>query len=210
MAMKLSTTLGHINKIPNSRNASLVKDFYEYSKEIGTSENYQNQNLKQIIGFAKSLGIEKTFYDIKNKHEIVPFLNTKIKDSNADPDKKWITTWNDYLWRIKYFFRWLHNYKLIKEKGNEPSNVSDWITPSFVSIKKKTTKRISPYLETELWEKDDLLAIIKYEHYKRNKAILSLLWDLDARPHEITLLKIKHLRIRENYGEGEIPHQTKT
>jgi len=65
-------------------------------------------------------------------------------------------------------------------------------------------------LETELWEKDDLLAIIKYEHYKRNKAILSLLWDLDARPHEITLLKIKHLRIRENYGEGEIPHQTKT
>jgi integrase/recombinase XerD len=210
MAMKLSTTLGHINKIPNSRNASLVKDFYEYLKEIGTSENYQNQNLKQIIGFAKSLGIEKTFYDIKNKHEIVPFLNTKIKDSNADPDKKWITTWNDYLWRIKYFFRWLHNYKLIKEKGNEPSNVSDWITPSFVSIKKKTTKRISPYLETELWEKDDLLAIIKYEHYKRNKAILSLLWDLDARPHEITLLKIKHLRIRENYGEGEIPHQTKT
>ena len=208
--MKLSTTLGHINKIPNSRNASLVKDFYEYLKEIGTSENYQNQNLKQIIGFAKSLGIEKTFYDIKNKHEIVPFLNTKIKDSNADPDKKWITTWNDYLWRIKYFFRWLHNYKLIKEKGNEPSNVSDWITPSFVSIKKKTTKRISPYLETELWEKDDLLAIIKYEHYKRNKAILSLLWDLDARPHEITLLKIKHLRIRENYGEGEIPHQTKT
>jgi len=210
MAMKLSTTLGHINKIPNSRNASLVKDFYEYLKEIGTSENYQNQNLKQIIGFAKSLGIEKTFYDIKNKHEIVPFLNTKIKDSNADPDKKWITTWNDYLWRIKYFFRWLHNYKLIKEKGNEPSNVSDWITPSFVSNKKKTTKRISPYLETELWEKDDLLAIIKYEHYKRNKAILSLLWDLDARPHEITLLKIKHLRIRENYGEGEIPHQTKT
>jgi len=100
-------TLGHIHKIPNSINAPLVKNFYEYLKEIGTSENYQNQNLKQLIGFAKSLGTEKTFYDIKNKDEIVLFLNTKIKDNDVDPDKKWITTWNDYLWRIKYFFRWL-------------------------------------------------------------------------------------------------------
>jgi hypothetical protein len=70
MAMKLSTTLGHIHKIPNSMNAPLVMDFYEYLKEMGTSENYQNQNLKQIIGFAKSLGTEKTFYDIKNKDDV--------------------------------------------------------------------------------------------------------------------------------------------
>jgi len=54
------------------------------------------------------------------------------------------------------------------------------------------------------------LNIIKYEPYKRNKAILSLLWDLDARPHEITLLRIKHIRLKEKYGEGEIPHEAKT
>ena len=33
---------------------------------------------------------------------------------------------------------------------------------------------------------------------------------MDARPHEITLLKIKHIRLKERYGEGEIPHQAKT
>jgi integrase/recombinase XerD len=70
-----------------------------------------------------------------------------------------------------------------------------------VQIKKNKTKRISPYLESELWEKEDLLTIIKYDPYKRNKAILSLLWDLDARPQEITLLKIKHIRLKEKYGE---------
>jgi len=210
MAMKLSTTLGHINTIPNSINAKLVKEFYEYLKDIGTSENYQNQNIKQLIGFAKFLGCDMAFHDVNKKDEIISFLDTKIKDSNADPDKKWITTWNDYLWRIKYFFRWFHNYKLVKEKGDEPSNSSDWITPSFVSIKKKRSKRISPYLETELWEKEDLLTIIKYEPYKRNKAVLSLLWDLDARPHEVTLLKIKHIRLKQKYGEGEIPHEAKT
>jgi hypothetical protein len=71
-------------------------------------------------------------------------------------------------------------------------------------------KAIIAYLENELWEKDDLLTIIKYESYKRNKAILALLWDLDARPHELTLLKIKHIRLRDKYGEGEIPHEAKT
>ena len=144
--------------------------------------------------------MEKTLYDVKTKEEIVSFLNTKIKESNLDPDKKWITTWNDYLWRIKYFFRWLHNYRLAKEKGQEPVEISDWTTPEFASIKKKKSKRISPYLENELWERDDLLTIIKYEPYKRNKAVLSLLWDLDARPHEISLLQIKHIRLKEKYG----------
>ena len=53
-------------------------------------------------------------------------------------------------------------------------------------------------------------AVIKYEPYKRNKAAGSLLWDLDARNHEVTLLKIKHIRLKEKYGEGEIPHEAKT
>jgi hypothetical protein len=66
------------------------------------------------------------------------------------------------------------------------------------------------HLETELWERDEILSIIKYEPYKRNKAALSLLWDLDARNHEATLLKIKHIRLREKYGEGEIPYESKT
>jgi len=33
---------------------------------------------------------------------------------------------------------------------------------------------------------------------------------LDARPHEVTLLKIKHVRLKEKYGEGEIPYEAKT
>ena len=37
-----------------------------------------------------------------------------------------------------------------------------------------------------------------------------LMWDLNARPHEITLLKIKHIRLKERYGEGEVPHEAKT
>ncbi|MGH9980970.1 MAG: hypothetical protein ACRD6U_05385 [Nitrososphaeraceae archaeon] len=69
---------------------------------------------------------------------------------------------------------------------------------------------MSAYVENELWQKDELISIIKYEAFKRNKAILSLMWDLNARPHEITLLKIKHIRLKDKYGEGKIPHEAKT
>ena len=56
---------------------------------------------------------------------------------------------------------------------------------------------MSPYVENELWQKEELLSIIKYESFKRNKAILSLMWDLNARPHEISLLKIKRIRLND-------------
>lgn len=208
MTAKLSTTVKNIEKhVSNEENAKLILLFFEFMKKNGTSEGYQNNNLKAIIDYSKSLRPSITFNQIKTRNQITSFLDTKIKGIERDPDKRWITSWNDYLGRIKYFFRWLHNYD---ENRFEDVQFSDWHTPDFVRIRKKKTKRISPYLENELWEKEDVLTIIKYEPYKRNKAILSLLWDLDARPHEITLLKIKHIRLKEKYGEGEIPHEAKT
>ena len=51
---------------------------------------------------------------------------------------------------------------------------------------------------------------MKYEPHKRNKAAITLMWDLNARNHELTLLRIKHVRLREKYGEGEIPYEAKT
>jgi integrase/recombinase XerD len=105
MAMKLSTTLSHITTIPTSINSNVIAEFYHCMKSIGTSESYQNQNLKAIIVYAKFLGPDVTFYDIQKREQIIAFLDTKIKSNDIDPDKKWITTWNDYLWRIKYFLR---------------------------------------------------------------------------------------------------------
>jgi hypothetical protein len=60
--MKLSTTLSHITTVPNSNNSNAIIGFYHYMKGIGTSENYQNQNLKVIIVYAKFLGPQITFY----------------------------------------------------------------------------------------------------------------------------------------------------
>ncbi|HEX9320280.1 MAG TPA: hypothetical protein VF884_15200 [Nitrososphaeraceae archaeon] len=73
-------------------------------------------------------------HQIKSKNQISSFLDTKIKTIEEDPDKRWITTCNDYLGRIKYFFRWLRNYD---DKRFDDVQFSDWETRDFVRIKKK-------------------------------------------------------------------------
>ena len=116
-------------------------------KSIGTSENYQNVNLKIMIYFGRFLGSTTDFYSIQKKDQILAFLDTRTKDTEIDPDKRWIRTWNDYLQRLKYFFRWLYNKREREIKELEVLPQSEWITPSFIQITEKRTKRISPYLE---------------------------------------------------------------
>jgi integrase/recombinase XerD len=205
---KLTTTVSNIDtKVKNQVNRELIKEFYNYLKNIDTSDNYQNGLLKVIIRYAEHLGQDFTFYQIQDKEQIIKYLDSKRKTVEQDPEKKWIITWNDYLWRLKYFYRWLYN---AKEEGLNAKSYESWTTPSFINIKSKRTKRLSPYSQTEVWDKYELFTIIRYELNARNKAILSLMWDLDARPSEIVLLKNKHIRFKEKYGEGEIPHQAKT
>src|SRR3954452_21835095 len=109
--VKLSTTIKNIKLLENKINSKLIIEFYNYLQSNNTSESYQNQNIKALINFAKFLGADRDFYQLSKKEDILAFLNTKIKNKEIDPDAKWIRTWNDFLWRIKYFYRWLSNTK---------------------------------------------------------------------------------------------------
>ena len=208
MPAKLSTTINNIQKIPNNENAKIVIQFHQFMKNHDTSERHQNNNLKTIIAYSIFLG-DKPIKQVNKKEEILLFLQTKVKSKEDDPEQKWITTYNDYQNRIKHFFRWLYN-----EYGKQDEDIISmklWKNPLFITLlKPKETKRISPYSEREIWEKEEFLSIIKYEQHKRNKAALTLLWDLDARPHEVVNLKIKNIHLKERYGEGEIPFESKT
>ena len=148
MPAKLDTTISKIGLISNRTISELVKKFYDFMKSNGASERHQNNNLKSVIAFASFLGEKNSFTDINKSEQILSFLNTKIRSQQDDPEKKWITTWNDYLHRIKHFLRWLHNIETVR--AEVPLTMDDWVTPTFLKIKEKRTKRISPYLETEL------------------------------------------------------------
>ena len=169
MPLRLTTAVSKIATVPNPANAAIINEFYQYMKANGASEHHQNNNLKVVIAFAKFLGSDVSFYNIKRQEQIVKFLDTKSKTTEQDPDKKWITTWNNYLHRIKLFIRWLYNQQGKQPNCSETSLQSaDWETPAFAKIKAKKTKRVSPYLESEIWDRDELLTIVKYEPYSFN------------------------------------------
>jgi hypothetical protein len=117
MPLKLSTTIARIENIPNRVNVQIVNEFLEYMRRNGSSEHHQNNNLKVIIAFGNFLG-KNSFYHIKTKQQVLCFLDTKIRTSDEDPDKKWITTWNNYLNRMRLFYRWLFNHSKETESEN--------------------------------------------------------------------------------------------
>ncbi len=109
MPAKLTTTIEKIKRLSNSNNSSLIFEFHEIMKENGASERHQNNNLKAILSFAQFMN-SKSLTEIDKKDDILTFLQSKIKDKEEDPDQKWITTYNDYLHRLKHVIRWLFNF----------------------------------------------------------------------------------------------------
>jgi integrase/recombinase XerD len=111
MPSKLSTLVSKISAIPNYENTKIIDEFYHYMKENGASEKHMTNELQTVLYYATFLGPHTCLLDIKKREQVLTFLNTKQKDENLDPSKRWITTWNDYLGTIKHFFRWVYNQR---------------------------------------------------------------------------------------------------
>lgn len=201
----LTRTLQRLETVSEA-NQETLRDFYQYmlSKDL-RSEHHTASLLKLLISLDK-------FYDgmpftsINSKDQILKFLNHRQIDGKwiereKDAEGNYISSFNFYLGLLKIFFRWLVN----RDKPED-----EWETPPFSKIKNKKPLRDSPYSVNEIWSLDELLTIVEYEPELRNKAIITLLWDLDARPHEITALRVKDILLDEQYGEGTIPSNTKT
>src|SRR5918994_1031280 len=125
MPAKLTATINKIQTVPNQTNSAIIHDFDQYMDNTDSSVHHKNNNLKVVIAFANFLGSNVTFHEIKKKEQILEFLNTKIKDPELDPERRWITTWNHYLNRIRLFFRWFYNYRG-KEVDNKEISQSEY------------------------------------------------------------------------------------
>src|ERR1051326_2467328 len=181
MPLLLTTVVSKVASVPNPENAALLQEFHQFMKQAGSSENHQRNELYSNILFAIYLN-DKSFFQLSKTSEITEFLNTKRKSKEIDPDEKWKTTWNDYLHSVKFFIRWLYNHRG-REQLVDPQT---WQTPEFAKIRDQKSKRLSQSTQSEIWDKEDIILVIKYATHLRNKAALSLFWDLDARNHEVT------------------------
>jgi integrase/recombinase XerD len=109
MPSNLAAVIKRIDvSLTNARNRNLIYRFVDFMKSADITERYQKDNLFVILLYGRHLG-DKELSNVDCRDDIINFLDTRKKDTTTDPDQKWIRTWNDYLQRIKYFMRWLHN-----------------------------------------------------------------------------------------------------
>ena len=80
MTAKLSTTVSQIHTaVANEESRQLILQFFEFVKKIGTSERYQNNNLKAIIAYSRFIGSSISLDQVKCRTHITSFLDSKIK-----------------------------------------------------------------------------------------------------------------------------------
>ena len=202
MPSKPETILKKISLLPDhqSRVCLQFKDWLV--EEYDNSERNWINYLKVLNLFAGHIGV-RSFADVK-REDILSFLDKRKKSIEEDPEKKWIVTWNGYLSRLLGFYRWLHNFKNTKDRD-------DWATPKiFSSIKRKKNKRISSYNPNDVWNIKELLTVVKYCTNPRDKAILTIAWDMAARNHEMVKLRLKDIVFKEKYAEATTSWDTKT
>ena len=138
---RLENVLQQIETIEDKLNKTLIQEFSKYLISKDSSASYQRNCIKIILMFAAFLQSRKeeektNLSQVTSIDDIITFLDTRRKTKNEDPEQKWITTWNDYLWRIKIFYRWYYNTKIFITNNNIFDS-QNWITPDFLKIPKK-------------------------------------------------------------------------
>jgi hypothetical protein len=146
---RLDNVLKQIDYVENKVNKDIINEFSKYLILKDASANYQRNCIKVMLMFEEFIKEQKglNLTQIDSSNEIILFLDSRKRSKEQDPDQKWITTWNDYLWRIKIFYRWYHNTKILKNNIFDSRN---WTNSDFINIPKKKTKRLSPYSESEI------------------------------------------------------------
>lgn len=212
MTKRLDLTVARLHEeVKHVVTHDLLQEFYEFMRTNKKSETMQDNHLKTLMMYVNWLGKEhpdKSLFDVDKKELVIDFLNTKRKSIDDDPDEKWLRTWNDYLDRIKYFYRWMHNVKLKAEPDQVP--YEEWETPDFVAIKHQKITRDSPYAISETWELDEWLFVTKYEADLERRAAELAAWDINSRNHELCLIRRKDLIWKEKYAQGQISDKAKT
>ena len=143
---RLGTVLAKVLTIQNQVNSSLIQEFYQFMvADNRKSDGYKKNNLKALIPFSYELAPDVTFYDICKKEMVLEFLNKRVKPKSEDTDEKWITTWNDYLGRLRFFFRWLYNCKIKKDEqdGKIVEDKEELETREFIKIIKRKPSGIA-------------------------------------------------------------------
>ena len=102
------STYKHLTQHISTENAVIIIEFIECQKtESNLSDTYKNLVIRSLITLVKYF-TNKNFKQL-TRVDIIDYLDSLRKSEEADPEHKWIGTYN--LRRVIFlkFFKWLYN-----------------------------------------------------------------------------------------------------
>lgn len=138
-----------------------------------------------LITFSKE--INKPILECDDK-DVIKFLNSHCKKGS---------TFNSWLTMLRRFYAWYYNRdKDIPRKKWKPPT---W----FDRIEWRKTES-DKYSVADMWTEEEILLAISTLDHPRDKAMIAMLYDTAARPHELMRLRIKDIAIKENYAQVKL------
>ncbi len=150
-------------------NKKLILNFVNYCFSEGIGEHRALKYLSTLKIVAKSIF---TDFDKATEDEIRAYVGSIERSALSDWTK------HDYKVSLKKFYKWLNG-------GEEPLKVR-WI--------KTTLKKHDRKLPEDMLKEEEVELMIDTALNKRDKAIISLLWDIGARIGEIGNLRVKDIK----------------
>jgi integrase len=167
-----------------TENAIIIIEFIKSQKtEINLSDNYKNLLIKSLVSIAKYFKNKK--FKQLTRTDIINFLDSLRKSEEADPQHRWIGTYN--LSRVIFlkFFKWLYNPSEEAKNRKIPEAIQD--------IPHLKRKELSIYKPDDLWTQEDDRLFLKYCPDKRIQCYHTISRDASTRPGEILKLKVKDI-----------------
>lgn len=142
-----------------------------------------------LIAFSKE--INKPILEC-NEKDVREFLNAHCKKGS---------TFNSWLTIIRQFYSWYYNKdKQIPRKK--------WKPPVWLELIEWKKTESEKYSIADMWREDEILLAISALDHPRDKAMIAMLYDLAARPHELMKLSIGDISLKENYAQVQLKDHT--
>ena len=187
----------------STENAVAIVEFIKCQKtESNLSDTYKNLVIRSLITLVKYF-MNKNFKQL-TRVDIIDYLDNLRKPEEADPEHKWIGTYNLRKVIFLKFFKWLCNPIGEPKKRKIPEVMRD--------IPMLKRKEQSIYKPDDLWSSEDDQLFLKYCPDKRIQCYHVISRDTSARPSEILKLRIKEINFKragdKTYAEISVNGKT--
>jgi integrase len=180
-------------ELPTDKDREMVADFIiesYHEKNISVKTKYAY--ITSLVYLSRYLNHKKSFEDMTSEDIVQGYLNNSLKRPlEADPDQRWVSTFNLRASVFLKFFKWLTQRDLPSSE-RQLSKVPMLKGLRFVN-KKGPKTHVKP---TDLWTLEEDAIFLRYVEDPRIACYHAMSRDTSARPGELLAVKIGDIKMK--------------